>query len=42
MQLKKGTLAPDFELKNTNDEIVHLSDFKGKKRVVLVLMRGFV
>jgi len=34
--------APDFELKDTNDKPVKLSDFRGKKSVVLVLMRGFV
>ncbi len=41
-KLEQGALAPDFELKNTNDELVRLSDFRGKQRVVLVLMRGFV
>lgn len=41
-KLDQGTLAPDFELKNTKDELVRLSDYRGKKRVVLVLMRGFV
>jgi peroxiredoxin len=35
-------IAPDFELKDTNGQIVHLSDFLGKKTVYLVLTRGFV
>lgn len=41
-KLKNGILAPDFDLKDTNGSSVKLSDFRGKKRVVLVLMRGFV
>lgn len=41
-KLDQGNIAPDFELKDTNDNLVKLSDFRGKKRVVLVLMRGFV
>jgi peroxiredoxin len=35
-------IAPDFELKDTHDQIVRLSDFRGKKTVYLVLTRGFV
>jgi peroxiredoxin len=33
--------APDFELTDTNGEIVRLSDFRGKKFVVLSFLRGF-
>jgi peroxiredoxin len=35
--LKVGDMAPDFELAgHRNDEKVRLSDFRGKKNVVLV------
>ena len=33
--LKVGDAAPDFELPDQNSKMVHLSDFKGKKNVVL-------
>lgn len=36
MALKIGDLAPDFTLKNANNEAFTLSDFKGKKNVVLL------
>ena len=41
-KLTQGMTAPDFELKDTNDNLVKLSAFRAKKRVVRVLMRGFV
>jgi peroxiredoxin len=34
--LKPGQPAPDFELMNQNKEKVKLSDFRGKKKVVLL------
>jgi peroxiredoxin len=34
-------MAPDFELTATNGETVRLSDFRGKKFVVLSFLRGF-
>lgn len=37
----KATPAPDFEATNSEGELVRLSDFKGKKHVVLVFNRGF-
>jgi peroxiredoxin len=36
MSLKIGETAPNFTLKNTNNESVTLSDFKGKSNVVLL------
>jgi peroxiredoxin Q/BCP len=37
-----GDLAPDFELTDTNNQKVRLSDFRGKKNVVLVLNRSLI
>ena len=34
--------APDFSLADFRGNIMRLSDFRGAKRVVLVLNRGFV
>jgi peroxiredoxin len=36
-----GELAPDFELKDTNDKLIRLSAFRGKP-VVLAFLRGFM
>jgi peroxiredoxin len=36
-----GEPAPDFELKDTKDHLVRLSDFNGSKPVVLAFLRGF-
>jgi len=33
--------APDFELTDSESRRVRLSDYKGKKHVVLVFNRGF-
>ncbi len=43
MDKKLDLLDPaiDFSLQNTRGEMVTLSDFKGKKHIVLVLNRGF-
>ncbi len=35
------TVAPDFVLTDTQGNAVHLSDYRGKKHVVLVFNRGF-
>ena len=40
-QKKIDTTAPDFDLLDTNDEVIKLSQFRDKKIVVLVLNRGF-
>jgi peroxiredoxin len=36
-----GEMAPDFELKDVEGHIIHLSDFRGKP-VVLSFLRGFM
>jgi glutaredoxin-dependent peroxiredoxin len=36
MSLKVGDIAPNFILKNTNLEPISLSDYKGKKNVVIL------
>jgi peroxiredoxin len=36
MSLKIGDVAPNFTLKNANNEAYTLSDFKGKKNVVML------
>ncbi|MFD6391447.1 peroxiredoxin [Nocardia sp. NPDC060259] len=36
MPLEVGTLAPDFTLKDQNNQPVSLSDYRGKKNVLLV------
>jgi mycoredoxin-dependent peroxiredoxin len=36
-----NTHAPDFTLKDFNGQSVSLSDFKGRKNVLLVFNRGF-
>ncbi|MFN7928718.1 MAG: redoxin domain-containing protein [Blastocatellia bacterium] len=36
-----GKSALDFSLEDINGKVVHLSDFRGKKFVVLVFYRGF-
>jgi peroxiredoxin len=42
MAEKRQTIeAPDFELKDTLDNKIRLSDYREKKFVLLVLMRGF-
>ncbi len=37
-----GQRAPDFALTDTRGEKVSLSDYEGRKRVLLVFNRGFV
>ncbi len=37
-----GELAPDFELTDIHGNSIRLSDFRGKKPVVLAFLRGFM
>ncbi len=37
-----GQTAPDFELTDVQGRTIHLSDYKHKKNVVLILTRGFI
>jgi hypothetical protein len=39
-RIQVGDLAPDFVLDSHADGIVALSDFRGRKNVVLVMYRG--
>jgi cytochrome oxidase Cu insertion factor (SCO1/SenC/PrrC family) len=40
-RVKVGQPAPDFALEDVNGKSVSLSDFRGKKSVVLVFYRGY-
>jgi cytochrome oxidase Cu insertion factor (SCO1/SenC/PrrC family) len=40
-RIKTGQPAPDFTLEDVNGKNVSLSDFRGKKSVVLVFYRGY-
>lgn len=40
-KIDMGITAPDFELTDTNNARVRLSDYRGKQNVVLVFNRGF-
>jgi peroxiredoxin len=38
---KKALLAPDFSVNDSEGHKVKLSDYKGRKNVMLVFNRGF-
>ena len=40
-RIKVGQPAPDFSLENVDGNLMTLSDFRGKKTVVLVFYRGY-
>ena len=39
---KIGSIAPDFKLKATNGQEIALSDFHGKRNVVLFFIREYI
>jgi peroxiredoxin len=41
-RVKIDTPAPDFALNDYGGQSVHLSDYAGKKHVILIFNRGFV
>jgi peroxiredoxin len=41
-ETKTGTLAPEFMVKDSEGKDIRLSDYRGKKNVVLVFNRGFM
>jgi peroxiredoxin len=40
--MNPGEPAPDFELTDVEGRLIRLSDFHGKKPVVLAFLRGFM
>ena len=40
-RIKAGQSAPDFTLEDSDGKAITLSDFRGKKSVVLVFYRGY-
>ena len=40
-KLFNGQIAPDFELQDTQGNLIRLSDFRGKRQIILALLRGF-
>jgi cytochrome oxidase Cu insertion factor (SCO1/SenC/PrrC family) len=36
-----GVKAPDFTLESTDNDTIKLSDYRGKKNVILVFYRGY-
>ena len=40
-RVKVGQQAPDFSLEDSDAKVITLSDFRGKKTVVLVFFRGY-
>ena len=38
---KQTSATPDFSMEDSDGRVIQLSDYRGKKNVVLVLNRGF-
>ena len=41
IEAKIGSIAPDFKLMSSDDREISLSEFRGKKNVVLFFIREF-
>lgn len=41
IEAKIGSIAPDFKLMASDGREISLSDFRGKRNVVLFFIRGF-
>ena len=41
-RVELDTIAPEFALEDYRGRMVHLSDYRQKKHVILVFNRGFV
>ena len=41
IEAKIGSVAPDFKLTASNDQEISLSEFRGKRNVVLFFIREF-
>ncbi|HKI52792.1 MAG TPA: hypothetical protein VJ987_01610 [Anaerolineales bacterium] len=41
IEARIGSIAPDFKLMASNDQQIGLSDFRGKRNVVLFFIREF-
>jgi hypothetical protein len=39
-RVREGKAAPDFALEDINGNLIRLSDYQGKKNVILVFYRG--
>jgi peroxiredoxin len=41
IEAQRATAAPEFSMTDSEGGVVRLSDYRGKKNVVLVFNRGF-
>ncbi len=41
IDVNQASLSPDFTATDSEGREIHLSDYRGKKKVVLVFNRGF-
>lgn len=41
-RIDENFIAPDFSLKDTQGNLIHLIDYRGKQPVILVFTRGFI